>query len=146
MKNLEFIVRHYKEGCFNSKKTLRTILPVSPYKKYLVAASVSIIVLISVYAAGYYIQFRNETPPHRAAEPQVVTPIQNVETEIFDFENASLEYIISQIEAVYNVKITNLPENIESYTLTIYYEGTPEDLIEMINEILNTEMKVEEKL
>ena len=67
------------------------------------------------------------------------------EIKVIDFENASLSDVVKKIEEVYNVKVENLPGNDKVYRLSLHYEGTPTDLIGVINDILNTQMTVTEK-
>lgn len=81
--------------------------------------------------------------------PQQAIPIETVsplaEVKVIDFENAPLPEVIKKIESVYNVKIKDIPASPEEYELSLHYEGTPTDLISVINDILGTEMTVTEK-
>ena len=53
--------------------------------------------------------------------------------------------MVRKIETVYDVKVLNLPDNSSDYELSLHYEGTPTDLIAVINDILGTQMTVAEK-
>ena len=59
-----------------------------------------------------------------------------------DFEYAALPEVVKQIEKVYGVEIINMPEDADSYHLTLHYEGDASDLINTINEILGTNLKI----
>ena len=48
---------------------------------------------------------------------------------------------MKEIEKVYDVRLTSLPE--EEYRLTLSYEGTAEDLVATINELLGTHIEIE---
>ena len=74
---------------------------------------------------------------------QTINPL--AEVKAIDFENAPLPDVIKKIETVYNVKVNGIPAYPEEYELSLHYEGTPTDLISVINEILGTQMTVTEK-
>lgn len=61
-----------------------------------------------------------------------------------DFENTPLPTVISEIREVYGVELTGIPDNAVDYRLSLHYEGSAEDLIATINEILDTKMAVKE--
>ena len=82
------------------------------------------------------------------AEPAVITankPVAPTEVvKVIDFENTALPVVISKIKEVYGVEVINVPENAETYYLSLHYEGNAVDLVLTINEILDTEMRVKE--
>ncbi|MDE6330533.1 MAG: hypothetical protein K2L83_07490 [Muribaculaceae bacterium] len=149
MKNeeIDFIARHYRKGRFNADSGWRRlgIATVSRWKRYRVAAAVAAAVVLSATAAIIYHEYRAVDLP----EPAVVAPAATVsalaEVKVIDFENASLAEVVRRIEEVYNVRVENLPDNDEAYELSLHYEGTPKDLIGVINDILGTQMTVAEK-
>ncbi len=81
--------------------------------------------------------------------PQQTVPVETVsqlaEVKVIDFENAPLPDVIKRIESVYGVKVEDVPASPEGYVLSLHYEGTPTDLISVINDILETKMTVTEK-
>lgn len=81
--------------------------------------------------------------------PQQTIPVETVsplaEVKVIDFENAPLPEVVRQIESVYGVKVEEVPASPERYVLSLHYEGTPTDLISVINGILETEMTVTEQ-
>lgn len=72
-----------------------------------------------------------------------VAPLKEI--KVIDFEEAKLPEVVERIEAVYNVKIGNLPANADDFTLSLHYEGNPVDLVQTINEILETNLTVDER-
>ena len=64
---------------------------------------------------------------------------------VVDFENAPLPVVVERIREVYGVEVSGLPQDADDYVLSLHYEGTPVDLVDTINDILGTEMTVEEK-
>lgn len=149
MKNddIDFIARHYRKGRFNADAGWHRlgIATVSRWKRYRVAAAVAVAVVVSAAAAIIYHEYRAVDLP----EPTVVAPAGAVsplaEIKVIDFENASLTEVVKRIEEVYNVRVENLPDNDEAYELSLHYEGTPTDLIGVINDLLGTQMTVAEK-
>lgn len=61
-----------------------------------------------------------------------------------DFDNASLTDVIAKINEVYGISVTNLPANADSYRLSLHYEGNVVELVETINDILDTELTIKE--
>ena len=74
---------------------------------------------------------------------QTINPL--AEVKVIDFENAPLPEVVKKIESVYGVKVEGVPASPDEYVLSLHYEGTPTDLISVINEILGTQMTVAEK-
>ena len=63
---------------------------------------------------------------------------------VIDFEQAPLTEVVAKIREVYGVEVTNLPADADQYELSLHYEGSALDLVETINDILDTDMKVSE--
>lgn len=143
-KNIDFVARHYRKGLFSSDAAWRRlgITPVAWWKRYRVAAAVALGVIISATGAIVYHDYQLSVGDS-AGQTVAVSPL--AEVKAIDFENAPLTEVVTKIETVYNVKIGNLPPKPENYELSLHYEGTPTDLIAVINEILGTQMTVAEK-
>lgn len=147
MKNqeIDFIARRYKKGKFSTDAGWRHlgIAPVSIWRRYRVAAAVAATVILSATATILYREYHLNDVPQQAVPIESVSPL--AEVKVIDFENAPLPEVIKKIESVYNVKIKDVPASPEGYELSLHYEGTPTDLISVINDILGTEMTVTEK-
>ena len=144
-KDIDFIARHYRKGTFRIKTGWHRLglAPVSLWKRYRVAAAVASVVVLSATAALIYQEYRNIDIPQQSVQTPVTCPL--AEVKVIDFENASLDEVVKKIEEVYNVKVENLPDKDKGYQLSLHYEGTPTDLIYVINDILDTQMTVTEK-
>ena len=145
-KDIDFVARHYSKGRFSAAAGWRRlgIARESVWRRFRIAAAIAGIIVVSATAAVVYRQY------HVAADnlPQTVTPAAVSpleEVRVIDFDNASLEEVVAKIETVYDVEVSNLPADEERYELSLHYQGTPADLIEVINEILGTEMTVSER-
>lgn len=142
---IHFVTSHYKEGRFNTSEALRQIRPtaVGWWAATRIAAAVAVLVVVSATAAI----FVHEN--YFAAEPQPVEQQQPMAVDlkavkVIDFEDAPLPVVVEKVKEVYGVNVVNIPENAEDYKLSLHYEGNAADLIETINDILGTEMDIEQ--
>ncbi len=113
------------------------------WRRFRVAAAVAAIIVVSATAAVVYRQYHVADDVRDTVTAPVVSPLEEV--RVIDFDNASLEDVVNKIEATYGVEVSNLPADGEQYALSLHYQGNPAELIEVINEILGTEMTVSER-
>lgn len=144
-KEIDFVARHYRKGRFAVDAGWRRlgIAPVSVWRKYRAAAAVAATVILSAAATILYKEYHVDDVPQQTISVENAGPLTQV--KVIDFENAPLPEVVRQIEAVYGVKVDGVPASPEKYVLSLHYEGTPADLISVINSILETEMTVTEK-
>ena len=146
-KEIDFIARRYKKGRFSPDAGWHRlgIAPVSKWRRYRVAAAVAATVILSATATILYREYRMDDVPQQTmpVKTQPISPL--AEVKVIDFENAPLPEVVKKIESVYGVKVEGVPASPEGYVLSLHYEGTPTDLISVINEILGTQMTVAEK-
>lgn len=144
-KQIDFIARHYRRGRFSAKAAWRSmgLAPASPWRRLRVAAAIAGVVVLSATAAVLYNVYPARDTAPAAMEAPAPGPL--TEVRIIDFENAPLTDVVASIEAVYGVRVENIPAVPEGYELSLHYEGTPTDLIATINDILGTEMTVREQ-
>ena len=145
-KNIDFVARHYRRGRFATDAAWRRIGlgTASRWRRLRVAAAIAGLVVLSATAAVLYNVYPVRQTTHaEAPAPAAGSPLAQV--RVIDFENAPLTEVVAKIEAVYGVRVENLPASPDGYTLSLHYEGTPADLIGTINDILGTEMTVREQ-
>ncbi|MDE5935206.1 MAG: hypothetical protein K2G95_05485 [Muribaculaceae bacterium] len=144
-KEVDFIARRYKKGRFSPDAGWHRlgIAPVSLWRRYRVAAAVAATVILSATATILYREYHLNDVPQQTIPVETVGPL--AEVKVIDFENAQLPEVVKKIESVYGVKVEGLPASPEGYVLSLHYEGTPTDLISVINAILGTKMTVMEK-
>ena len=144
-KEIKFIAERYKKGRFSADKGWNRlgIRPASIWRKYRVAAAVSAAVVLTASATIIY---RVTTAPSVSPETEISLPavVDKDAVKIIDFENTPLTVVVKRINDTYGVKVAGLPESPDEYRLSLHYEGTASDLVETINEILGTELTVEE--
>ena len=143
-KEIDFIARRYRKGRFSPDAGWHRlgIAPVSIWRRR-VAAVVVATVILSATATILYREYRLDDIPQQTVPSETVSPL--AEVKVIDFENAPLPDVINKIESVYGVKVEGVPASPEGYVLSLHYEGTPTDLISVINDILETKMTVTEK-
>lgn len=142
---IDFIARRYRKGLFSPEAGWRQlgIAPPTRWRRYRIAAAVSAVVILSATAAILYREYRADDAPQPDVSAITASPM--AEVRVIDFENAPLPDVITKIESVYGVKVENIPQSPEKYILSLHYEGTPDNLIAVINDILETRMTVIEK-
>lgn len=142
---IDFIARRYRKGRFSPDAGWHRlgIAPVSIWRRYRVAAAVAATVILSATATILYREYRSDNVTQQSVPVKAVAPL--AEVKVIDFENAPLPEVVRKIETVYNVKVEGVPASTDGYELSLHYEGTPTDLIAVINDILGTEMTVTEK-
>lgn len=144
-KDIDFVARHYSKGRFSAAAGWRSlgIGRVSLWRRFRIAAAIAGIIVVSATAAVVYRQYHVADDMPQTVTAPAVSPLEEV--RVIDFDNASLEEVVREIETVYGVEVENLPADGGRYELSLHYQGTPADLIEVINEILGTEMTVSER-
>lgn len=144
-KDIDFIARHYRKGLFAIEPALYRIKGVR--KKILtlpkIVAISSFIIAIGATAA---ILIRNSYN-HKEKETEV--PVIEKKSpmsvsHVLDFNDVPLTTVIQHINLIYGVEVDNLPKNADELYVTLHYEGTALDLVETLNEILETNMKIRE--
>lgn len=145
-KDINFIATRYRQGLFDVEPALSRIIPQRPslWRRIRVAAAIGGIVVISTTAALIirHNYFPDRTP---AVEQPAGTLVVTDVIHPMDFEDTPLPLVVEEINTVYGVEVTNLPDHPESYTLSLHYEGTASDLVETINDILDTHMTILER-
>lgn len=146
-KQIEFVSKHYRRDAFKTDTGWKKlgIAPVLWWKRRLrtVAAVAAVVVVSATAAILYQVNMADKTT--QQLTPGIETVNVMAEVRVIDFENTPLPEVVAKIESVYNVKVNNLPGFPGQYNLSLHYEGTPGDLINVINEILGTEMSVTER-
>lgn len=144
--DIKFVVRHYRKGAFVIKRGWRSLgirRKISIYQK--VAACSAALITLSAAAVIYFHFSSPEQTVPKINQPAPIKgnirqslpaqPAEAVVSSVF-FDNAPLTVVIEEIETVYGVQVSNLPDNADSYMLTLHYEGDAADLVATINELL----------
>lgn len=139
--NIDFVARHYRRGAFSAKAGWRRLGISSPLRWYRrVAAAVAVAAVLGATATFIYRQYDAESRPDVVLEVQTRS---RYAVRAIDFDDAPLSVVVAEIEAVYGVKVAGLPDDADSYTLTLHYEGNADELVAAINDILDTGMYID---
>lgn len=143
-KDIDFVASRYREHRFSADAGWRRlgIASASPWKRFRAAAAVAGVIVLSATAALIYRQYDIDGSRQTEVQAPAVGGLTVVKT--IDFENAPLTQVVEKIEAVYDVKVENLPDKPDDYRLSLHYEGTATDLVDTVNDILGTDMTVVE--
>lgn len=143
-KGIDYIAQHYRQGLFVEDEALRRIRPAVGgwWTRARVAAACVAVVVVSATAAVLVNNdfFADPSPVVEQAQSEAAVPEAVV--RVIDFEATPLTVVVDKIKDVYGVEVDGLPENADDYSLSLHYEGSADDLIETINEILETDMTV----
>ena len=140
-KKYEFVVSHFKDGTLLSNEGWRRFKlanRIPSIKRYIAAASVASAILVASASFYYYYAYNSQSPTEdiHLNPSEETKPTAEIKIVKIEFRNATLKEVIDEIEHVYDVKISNIPE--QDIRITISYEGTAQDVVETINELLNT--------
>ena len=145
-KDLRFIVRHYRKGLFAVEPTLRRIKGTKGVwwtRTRIAAACTAAAILTATAAVFVHNEYRSQSESGMPETEQYTLPAAET-VRVIDFEEAPLTRVVAKIREVYGVEVTDLPADPDQYTLSLHYEGSAIDLVETINDILDTDMKVTE--
>lgn len=145
-KDIKFIVRHYRKGMFAAEPALRRIKGITTawWTRSRIAAACIGATILTASAAFFVHQNYFSTYP---IEMEQISPSSIPAAQIvraIDFEDAPLPVVVAKIKEVYGVDVVNLPADAADYSLSLHYEGSALDLIDTINDILDTEMTIQE--
>lgn len=143
-KDIDFIAKHYRNNLFNADSALHRIKPVRGFR-WTLAKTVAASALILVVSATAAIIIHNEyfvTEPEISEQNQTVAASPETIVRVIDFEDTPLPVVVERIKEVYGVEITGLPANAADYKLSLRYEGSAIDLVYTINDILETDIKI----
>lgn len=145
-KDIDFVARHYRKGAFSAEKALHRMgfTLRKRWKPFRIAVAVVSIATVTAVAS---VIIHNEYASREATPEIVVQPAMKEDLKAvrgIDFDNAPLPVVIEEIKAVYGVEVTDLPEDASTYHITLHYEGNVGDLLDTVNEILDTKLKIKE--
>lgn len=145
-KEIKFITKHYRKGLFAVEPALRRIKPIASgwwTRSRIAAACIATTILTATATIFIHNNYYLNHPAEFEQNEHSSIPVEKIVRTI-DFENAPLPIVVAKIREVYGVDVVNLPDNAEEYTLSLHYEGSAIDLVDTINDIVDTEMIIQE--
>ncbi len=145
-KEIKYIAKYYRKGLFAVEPTLRRIRGTKTvwWTRWRIAAACIGATILTASAAFFVRHHYFSTSPTEMEQtsPTSIPAAQIVRA--IDFEDAPLPVVVAKIKEVYGVDVVNLPADASDYSLSLHYEGSALDLIDTINDILDTEMTIQE--
>lgn len=146
---ISFIARFYRPGAFNTLtawRSMKTVVSFS-HRRWSIVAAVTLLVAFSAAAAVLIHRYVADTTVQAPASVPAMPDnapgkVDGLEKNI-DFDNAPLPAVVERIKEVYGVEVAGLPTDAQSYRLTLHYEGNAFELVETINELLDTNLAIE---
>ena len=147
--SLRFVTRHFEED---------TLLPRTGWQQFSVSHHISSslrrnvaaacigAVVFAAAASIYYFNTRPDIPATVEkvnVQPTETAVAPEMRIERIEFHDAPLKDVVAEIERIYGVTIGNVPD--KDMRLTISYEGTAQDVVETINDLLNLNLTVSSK-
>lgn len=145
-KDIMFVAQHYRRGLFKTSQALRRVKGTDAVwwtRSRIAAAAVVAVIFTATAALIIHNSYFVETDSQATYRQDIVQPEADIVRAI-DFEGAPLTAVVDRIREVYGVEVVNLPENADELHLSLHYEGSAAELIETINDILDTDMKIAE--
>lgn len=141
--NIQFVTRYYLDDTLlpgRGWRLFRASHGISAFRRNVAAAAVGLIVL-TASAAVYFMQ-QDATPSgEQAASTPSTTVILAEKTQKIEFRDATLNKVVAEIERIYDVRITGVPE--QEIKVTISYEGTAADVVGTLNELFDLNLTIE---
>lgn len=148
--SLNFVTSHYREGAFRpdpdlfrTKRSFQQLLRRHGVAAAVVAGILTVAacaVVLSLRDAEIHEQLITPAETEQSVEPTVENTADSVVK--LEFTDAPLSEVVEEIEKSYNVTVENIPAT--DLRLTLSYEGTATDLVDTINELLGTKLKISE--
>ena len=144
--SMRFVVSHYRKGAFSPDRDWHELrLGGSRLRRHAAAAAIWGGVLLASAAVATFLLVpsapKEEKPTPEKERVEAPAPAGKDISRRIEFADASLEEVADSISKVYGVSLSDMPAPGE-YRLTLSYEGTAEELVEVINDILGTSIRV----
>lgn len=142
--DIQFVTRYYRDDTLlpaRGWRLFRANHGISAFRRNIAAAAVALIVLSA--SASFYFYLRTNAPSSPQTELSTPAPtVALAETkQKIEFRDADLSEVVAEIEKIYDVKITGLPQ--QEIKVNISYEGTAAEVVETLNELFDTELAIE---
>lgn len=145
-KSVRFVARHFSPEAFSRAKAWQRLgIPAVSVSRFqlprsLKYAAVGIGVVALTASAILLINRDASAPVTEGAPAETVVPSAPVSSTL-RFNDTPLTEVVKAIEQTYGVRVTNIPA--EDYRLTGVYEGTADDILATINDLLGTNLEIE---
>lgn len=145
--SLEFVVNHWSKDAFDARRDWRELglVRLPWWRRHAAAAAIGGVVLAACAALGTWVivsesENISEVQTRPAATPIEISADPMTESRRIEFTDASLQEVAEAVRKVYGVSLENLPADAGRVTLS--YEGTAPDLVETLNFMLGSSIRI----
>lgn len=145
--SLRFVSRHYRPGAFSRGEAWQRLGIGTGHLTWRISRTAAAVTAAAVLTASACMlkwglpTFDSKPATETRTEAPAQVNTSPAQSHKIEFKDATLAEVVAEIERVYAVRVTDVPDS--TYRLTLSYEGTAADLIETINELLGTSMHIE---
>lgn len=146
-RSLRFVAEHYRQDSFDARRDWLALGlgRTSWLRRNIAAASIWGIAIAACAGIATWLLVPSDTPEPNASPTHVVPATATVAPEDvnhrIEFTDATLEEVAAAVNKTYGVTLVNLPDTAQRLTLS--YEGTATDLVETINALLGSAIRIE---
>lgn len=145
--SLEFVVNHWSKDAFDARRDWRELglVRLPWWRRHAAAAAICGVVLAACAALGTWVivsesENISEEQTQPAATPVEVSADPMTVSRRIEFSDASLQEVADAVAKIYGVRLENLPS--EAGRVTLSYEGTAPDLVETLNFMLGSSIRI----
>ncbi len=144
--SVSFVARHWRRGAFPQREVLADITG----RRFLFMSRRVAAAVIAVAAAGcavaafLWYSHASRPPEHAPVVPRehVAAPPPRHAVRRIELLDASMRQIAGEVREVYGVELVNLPS--DDARLTLSYEGTADDFVATVNDLLGSDIRIAE--
>lgn len=144
--NIDFVARHYRQGAFDVRESLKKIKGGMERRRiYVRAAAVAAVLLVAAGASALWYKLSERAQePEDIVAAEVTTTAGPETVRVIDLQDAPLAEVVDSVESIYGVKVGGTGTDADSVRLTLRYEGTAAEIIELINDDFDLKLYIEE--
>lgn len=148
--DIDFVLRHYRRGALSAKQAWRQLDIPAPQPKWLgvfrgrraaAAACVAAVLTASAFLGYRFVYGGRQAAAPTTAAP-AAAPAGTQPQPRLEFTDVPLAEVVATVERTYGVTVSGLGAD-SNLRLTLSYQGDADELLEAINQLLGTSLKVE---
>ena len=141
--SIDFVARHYTPDAFDSRRAWHIISasrPTSYRTRWIAAASVAVLLAASAATTIFYLRHdARPTPSSTEAATDTVSTTTPARLHV-EFSDVPLSDVVRSLHTDIGILVVNLPD--DNPTVTLSFEGTPDQLLQMLNESTDAQMTI----
>ncbi len=146
--SLAFVIKYYRRNAFQPDEKMFKIVPSRLHRWRRIAVAASVVFGVLLASAFLYVNL-NRITPSESLQEEIQEPVLSPEipevkvVKRIEFKNATLQQVALAINETYGVEVIGYNQY-NDVRITLSYEGTAEDLVGTINDLLGIELTISE--